>query len=372
MLWLGKVKLVAAALLLLTVAGSGASLLTFRANAREQDGEKQGAAENQPAPQKRRPPREALRYAGKSFDEWRTALLTELSPDVRAEGIKAITAFGKNGYGKEAVAAIMDVMSGYDVQDLTDDQKVIDAATQGVSKIGEDALPLLLEELKKGKPNSRLFAATCLPFFGAKARAGIPDLAKALKDSNTFVRRQALSALSSIDQKGESVRAVSSCLTDEDQSVRQIAIYTLEQFVRNKVKEAIPPLLKASTTDKFNENRRIALDLLSRLQLEPSVVLPAYREALTDKDAPNRRAVLNYLNALGAKAQPAVPELIEALRTSDRTDERPEIIRLLGQIGPEAKDATPVLTELLLAEQKAGGKSYLKDAIVEALGKINK
>jgi RNA polymerase sigma factor (sigma-70 family) len=374
MLWLSKVKLIAAALLLLTVAGSGAGLLTFRVNARVQDDEKQGAAENQPAPQKRRPPREALRYSGKSFDEWRTALLTELSPDVRAEGIKAITAFGKNGYGKEAVAAIVDVMSGYDVQDLTDDQKVIDAATLGVAKIGEDALPMLLEELKKGKPNSRLFAAHCLPFFGAKARAAIPDLAKALKDSNAFVRRQALSALHSIDDKGESVRSVSACLTDEDVMVRQAAIYTLEHFVRSKVKEAIPPLLKASTTDKSSDNRRAALDILNRLQLAPSVVLPAFREALKDTDPNNRRVVLDYLTNLApGAAQPAVTGLIEALRKPDRTDERPSIIHLLGQIGPGAKDAIPVLTELLLAEQKeAGGKAYLKDGIVDALGKINK
>jgi HEAT repeat protein len=263
-------------------------------------------------------------------------------------------------------------MGGYDVEDLTDDQKVIDAATLGVARIGDDALPLLLQELKKSKPNSRLFAAHCLPYFGSKAHAAIPDLAKALKDSNAFVRRQALSALHSIDDKGESVRAVSACLNDEDESVRQAAIYTLEHFVRHKVKEAIPPLLRASTKDKSGPIRRTALDVLRQLQLEPDIVLPALRDGLKEADAANRRVVWNYLLELGAKAQPAVPALIEALRDSGRADERAEIINVLGQIGPGAKDAIPALTDLLLEEQKLGGKSNLKNAIVEALGRINK
>lgn len=372
MMWLGKMKLVVAVFLLVTVAGSGAGLLSFRASGREQDDADKDIAQNQPAPEKHQPPREALRYAGKSFDEWRTALLTELSPAVRAEGIKAITAFGKNGYGKEAVAAIMEVMRGYDVEDLTDDQKVIDAATLGIAKIGEDALPLLLQELKKGKPNSRLFAAHCLPYFGSKAQAAIPDLAKALKDSNAFVRRQALSALQSIDGKGESVRAVSACLTDEDESVRQIAIYTLEHYVRNKVKEATPPLLKAITTDKSVQIRENVLQRLGELQLEPHVILPTLREALKDAHRGSRHLALYYLGNLGPKSTPAVPDLIEALRDANRAEDRLEILNVLGQIGPGAKDAIPTLTELMLAEQKSGRKSSLKDAIVEAIGKINK
>src|SRR5262249_3022066 len=142
MLWLGKLRIVVAVLALATVASTGAGFLAFRASARGgADGDKE-AAEDQPG-QARRPPREALRYAGKSFEEWRTALLTELSPDVRAQGIKAITAFGKNGYGKEAAAVIVEVMRDYEIQDGNDDQKVIDAAALGIVRIGDNALPLL-------------------------------------------------------------------------------------------------------------------------------------------------------------------------------------------------------------------------------------
>jgi beta-lactamase regulating signal transducer with metallopeptidase domain len=50
-----------------------------------------------------------LRYDGKSFDEWSTAWQTELSTEKRIEAVKALAAFGRAGYGKEASAVILDV-----------------------------------------------------------------------------------------------------------------------------------------------------------------------------------------------------------------------------------------------------------------------
>jgi len=136
--------------------------------------------------------------------------------------------------------------------------------------------------------------------------------------------------------------------------------------------DAIPPLLKASVKDELWENRDLALDLLGRLKLEPSVVLPVFGQALKDVDARPRRKALNLLGNLRPDAREAIPALVEALKKGDEVDERRQIIGLLGGLGPEAKDAIPTLTELLLADQKAGGKFAVKDAIVEALGKINK
>ena len=54
------------------------------------------------------PSREELRYDGRSFRQWRRELMTELNPSRRAEAMRAFSAFGRNGYTKEAVGAILD------------------------------------------------------------------------------------------------------------------------------------------------------------------------------------------------------------------------------------------------------------------------
>lgn len=54
------------------------------------------------------PSRDELRYDGRSFRQWRRELMTELNPSRRAEAMRAFSAFGRNGYTREAVGAILD------------------------------------------------------------------------------------------------------------------------------------------------------------------------------------------------------------------------------------------------------------------------
>ena len=55
-----------------------------------------------------------MHYDGKSFEQWQTAWKTELSTEKRLETVKALAAFGANGYGQEAAAAIVEVAGQYD------------------------------------------------------------------------------------------------------------------------------------------------------------------------------------------------------------------------------------------------------------------
>ncbi len=56
----------------------------------------------------------SLRYDGKTFDEWRMLWRTELKTERRTEAIRALAAFGRAGYGKEATEAILEVVKEYD------------------------------------------------------------------------------------------------------------------------------------------------------------------------------------------------------------------------------------------------------------------
>jgi hypothetical protein len=54
-----------------------------------------------------------LRYNGKTFDQWRNAWQTELSTEQRLESVRALAAFGANGYGKEVAQSIVEVAPQY-------------------------------------------------------------------------------------------------------------------------------------------------------------------------------------------------------------------------------------------------------------------
>ncbi|MGI9458015.1 MAG: M56 family metallopeptidase, partial [Aeoliella sp.] len=64
-----------------------------------------------------------LLYDGRTFDQWRTQWKTELKIENRTEAIKALAAFGRTGYGKEAAETIFDVAAEYDFAWARDTEK---------------------------------------------------------------------------------------------------------------------------------------------------------------------------------------------------------------------------------------------------------
>jgi hypothetical protein len=114
-----------------------------------------------PQPQPIKP----LVYQGKTFDEWRGSPRIELDQRYLLETIRALGAFGRNGYGKEAAQAIYDAISKKNFIDLSpvlysrDDQT---AATQAIIQMSfipqKDTMPLLLKLLNSNVINDRAFA----------------------------------------------------------------------------------------------------------------------------------------------------------------------------------------------------------------------
>jgi len=71
---------------------------------------------------------------------------------------------------------------------------------------------------------------------------------------------------------------------------------------------------------------------------------------------------LEALEALGANGSAAVPALIKALDDEDR-DGRRVAARVLGEIGPAAKDALPALQKLLHESEDLKVQRSAKEAI---------
>jgi hypothetical protein len=178
------------------------------------------------------PPRkEALRYGGKNFDQWRTELVTELKPEVRVEGIRALSAFGANGYGAEAAAAILEVMKGYDVMSGDkDDERVTQAGLLAVGKVGAAAVPVLRDGIRDANRNVRRFAVTALARGAPEAEAAGPALLAAMRDKDPYVRQHAIRAVDNIDLKAEgAIPALTAALRDDAVAVRIEAAFALRR-----------------------------------------------------------------------------------------------------------------------------------------------
>ena len=365
----GRLRLVWAVLVLLAAAGAGAGLLALRGTAREKENappRPAGAGEPAEAP---RLPKEALRYGGKSFDEWRTLLLTELKPETRVEGIQALSAFGANGYGREAAAAIVEAVRGYN-PDTSDprDQAVQEAAQVGLAKIGAEAVPVVVGELKSGGKNGRRFVLGALRVIAWPARAAAPAVAEALKDRDPDIRLGAAQALGSIDDEAKTVSAVAGAVTDDDQRVRYEALTVLVNW-KDKAKRATPQLLTAAVKDDDVNCRKLAVEALGYIKPPARDLVPTLAEALKDKDPTVRSTAIGILAEMGPDAKEAVPALVEDFRKADNFNERVAIAQAFENMGPAAKAAVPALTDFL----SGGGarEEPTGSAVRRALRKIN-
>jgi beta-lactamase regulating signal transducer with metallopeptidase domain len=193
-----------------------------------------------PAPGKR-----ALRFGGKSFEQWRMELLTELKPQVQVEGIKALTAFGTNGYAEEAIRAILAVMKGYTngirERDDRDVQAVTEAALGACRKLGAAAEPVLREALHSPSSIIRRFAVSGL--LVPRAQGAVPELLSLLSDADPGVREIAIIAVNRIDAKAKgAVELFLKALKDPEVNVRIAAASALGD---SGAKSAAPSLVRA-------------------------------------------------------------------------------------------------------------------------------
>src|SRR5262249_29174077 len=125
-------------LLGLTILG----LMPPRVHAWDSEKSKPGKAAGAPRAVKK----EDLRYDGKPFSYWRHYWPTEQKLEGRIDSLRAMPAFGTNGYAEEATAAIIELISEYrDVEFLflseggTRDEQLLWEALKATAKIGPDA-----------------------------------------------------------------------------------------------------------------------------------------------------------------------------------------------------------------------------------------
>jgi HEAT repeat protein len=225
----------------------------------------------------------------------------------------------------------------------------------------------------------RLFSVACL-LLGAAAlapAAEVSDLTKQLKSPDADQRRAAAKSLFEMgDEAKDAVPDLVQALKDKDLFVRRFAAQSLGEIGAN-ARTAIPAL-KSSLGDGKKEVVEAAAVALGKIGSDG---LSTLTDVVKDKkqDTEVRRQAIIALGTAGANAKDAVPVLVDVLKdpsagsagkgkkgSADTPNLRVDAAEALGDIGPDAKDAVPALEDLASAK----GKSPLKLAANDALKKI--
>ena len=203
---------------------------------------------------------------------------------------------------------------------------VIRNAASALEQIGDKAaVEPLIKALQDENSYVRRYAASALEKIGDKA--AVEPLIKALQDENSYVRRYAASALGNIGDKAAVEPLINKALQDKDSGVRRYAASALEKIGD---KAAVEPLIKA-LQDKDSGVRRYAASALEKIG-DKAAVEPLIK-ALQDENSGVRSDAAFALGNIGDKA--AVEPLIKALQYQDY-GVRWSAAFALGNIGDKA------------------------------------
>ncbi|OAI54638.1 hypothetical protein AYO44_14555 [Planctomycetaceae bacterium SCGC AG-212-F19] len=202
------------------------------------------------------------------------------------------------------------------------------------------------------------------------------------------VRRAILGALAAVepDVKGRMTFMIEVLKPEKDPGVRLTLVQALGQ-IGPPAKDAVPALVevqKASLAESLKATapkgqqpdldpqnvRRAILQTLARIEPEPKEQTPRWIDALkTDKAPTVRLAAVQALGQIGPTAKEAVPVLLDAHKGITPTDGpgfRKAVVDALLKVQPEPKEQVPLLTELLKREKNSAGRLPL----VQGLGEI--
>jgi HEAT repeat protein len=236
----------------------------------------------------------------------------------------------------------------------------------------EPFLPDLIAALQC--EDTRFATIDALGEMRAKAKAAVPALL-ALADVRA-VRRQVIETLGQISHRHDEVEAVlHAALEDHDVGTRLAAVRALEEIGatppedlgplflavfargdsisrRNAVEmlkergDAGRALLLLALADPSDWVRSKAVEALLEGDRTPETVARAAR-LLLDRDTWVRQNTAWALRRLRVEAAPAVPLVIRAIRVEKDSDLLETYCDILESVGPAAREALPVLRELL-------------------------
>jgi HEAT repeat protein len=233
------------------------------------------------------------------------------------------------------------------------------AALGVIGPEGAAAVPALLQALDDEDTTVRQEALTTLGRIGPAARAAVPVLLHALRDKDTDYRVLTLQALGGIGPENEAVvpTLVKMLLDDDREKMRFTATGILKTF-GSKARAAIPELARGLKRNDVGV-RNAAAAVLGSIGPE---ALPQLLTVVRDPERDIRQTVNEALRNMGPKARDAIPVLTEVLKSEDNFEDRRAAVWVLAEIGP---DALPVLIQALQDQA-----NDVRRAAVQAIAKL--
>lgn len=239
------------------------------------------------------------------------------------------------------------------------------AVVRALSNAGEDALPVLIPLIVDEYNKVQFAAIRSVGRFQRKAEAAHDNLVEALGDDDIYVRLHAASTLSQVGPYGkEAVPTLIECLENED-SWQGMAIDILGD-IGSEASDALPYLVEITrlvdTNPALASHAVYAIGYIGQDAEElEEYILPFLRSDRYD----NTRAAINALRRLGSKSPVFVNFLIEEL--VDNNGYSSYYLQILGDIGPPAADAIPVIKAIF---EDSNADSWLQYKAIETLARI--
>ena len=291
-----------------------------------------------------------LLYDDKTFDQWRSLWKNELKTEKRTEAIKALAAFGRAGFGKEAAEAILDVAGEYDFSHESSSPpiEVLKSAVyevlNGVDPIeSENWLPELLNRLKaEPKKWSGLYQRV-----GGYIRNPTPEL-----------RSRTIEVANNAKYNTEVRATAIGCIATTDYELRQ--------------QETID-LLRVSLT---SEQPEFAMAVLGHLHFRHLDELPEQFDSFFHANARVRKSAYRNLMGTGDDQITAlvIDRLLAVLKNSDRREDHLSAVRALAWncswLGRQIPHKKALISDHLIDILISGDSTLLRDAII-ALGRLH-
>lgn len=320
----------------------------------------------------------ALLYDNKTFDEWRSLWKNELKTEKRTEAIKALAAFGRAGYGKEAAEAILDVAGEYDFRKGGASQDQLYESIQGAlyrSISTELWLPILLERYQADPERWNWFTTESfdllqLNFPESIARQTLLELSS---DDDEVLRRAAIRALARAPADDpQVVELVELLIRSENPHDIKMGIRLLKadrasydeagSASRSKIR-SIPALTNALTHPIKNVRGTSRYKLQSLSNEESTQIVAALLERLDKvEDEQEVVAIVRALAAIGKQAAVAESRLQELFQQTESKSLGTSVFAALDIIVPLDQDKkVPLLSKLAGVDWKRMNEKSLSD-----------
>lgn len=290
------------------------------------------------------------------------------------------------------------------------DGKVIKKAQEAISNIGPAAAPFIVSKLKSSdswfhrryrtlyvKLPGWIKEAVPQPAVefnvGDGERAffwmgpnSMPAFVHALKQANVNVRTAVVMAMGQVQVRSRAdvspaLPELIECLSESDP---YLLVYTLQVLagLGPRAAPAVPALIPTLSTSEVGREpgsrvsvRAAAAQALGSIGPGASNALPVLRPLLNDLDAFRRIVAAASIWRICGDASNTVPVLIRGVREASSPPVARIAVRVLGEMGPQAKDAVPALLEILSSDarlqQLDPQPNELRREITNALSKIN-